>query len=177
MTPSSSPPSPSTARPVSSCRPSATAPAAMRCPTPPPSSRNRSSFPSRGRGPGARAPGLPLRGRRRDGPLPRSLAARLLDAVGFELPAGRHDVLAARRAHRRGISRLEDDVTELPDRLARRAFVGRARPRIERDEVDLGGDAAAPGDAGAGLGPAVIAALAAAVFEVESACTARAWLG
>ena len=46
----------------------------------------------------------------------------------------------ARRAHRRGVARLLDDPREGVDAVVGRAGVGRARPGIERDQVDLGRD-------------------------------------
>ena len=64
------------------------------------------------------------------------------DARRFELAAGGEDVAAARGAHRRRIAGGEDDVGERRDRRVRRAFVGRAGPRVERDQIDLGGNAA-----------------------------------
>src|ERR1039457_3995544 len=48
---------------------------------------------------------------------------------------------SARRAHRRGIAGVEHDLRELFDLLPVRAFVFRARPGIERNEIDLGRNA------------------------------------
>ena len=56
----------------------------------------------------------------------------------LQLAAGGVDVAAARRAHRRRNARFEDDVAERPDPLVGRTFVGRAGPRVERDQIDLG---------------------------------------
>src|SRR5439155_419425 len=71
-------------------------------------------------------------------------------------------------------SGLEDDVAELLDRLAGRAFVGRARPWIEGNEIDLGGDAAQQGDQCARLGGRIVDALEHDVFEGDAAGVARA---
>jgi signal transduction histidine kinase len=59
----------------------------------------------------------------------------------LELAAGGEDVAAARRADRRGIAGIVDEVGELLDRLPVRALVVRARPGVERDQVDLGRNA------------------------------------
>src|SRR4029078_10046031 len=47
------------------------------------------------------------------------------------------DVAPARRTHGRRDARLEHDVAERPDAFVRRAFVSRAGPWVERDELDL----------------------------------------
>ena len=63
-------------------------------------------------------------------------------AFALQLAAGGEDVAAARGADRRGIAGAVDDVGEALDRLPVGALVVGARPGIERDQVDLGRDAA-----------------------------------
>src|SRR3569832_1031028 len=72
------------------------------------------------------------------------LAVLLLEPLGFalELAASSKDIAAARRAYRRRVAGLVDDVGELLDPRRARAIVVGARPRIERDQVDLGWNAA-----------------------------------
>src|SRR6476660_9716872 len=67
-----------------------------------------------------------------------ALGAALLLGGGLELAAGGHDVAAARPAHRRADPAFEDDLREAPHALGRRTFIARARPGIERDQIDLG---------------------------------------
>src|SRR6266481_10024490 len=69
------------------------------------------------------------------------LARRQFLGLRLQLPAGGEDVAAARRAHRRGVAGVEDVFGEFFDLVPVRTFVGRARPRIERDQVDLGRNA------------------------------------
>src|SRR6201991_2577119 len=70
-----------------------------------------------------------------------AFAHRQFLGLGFQLPAGGEDVAAARGAHRRGIARIENIFGELFDLVPLRAFVNRAGPGIERDEIDLGRNA------------------------------------
>src|SRR5690606_29042750 len=62
-------------------------------------------------------------------------------ALGLQLAAGGQDVAAARRADGRSVTRLVQDGGEGLDRLPVRALIIRARPWIERDQIDLGRDA------------------------------------
>src|SRR4051812_34099685 len=55
----------------------------------------------------------------------------------LQLTAGRVNVAPARSPHRSRDSCLEDDVAERPDPSVVRALVGGARPRVERDQIDL----------------------------------------
>src|SRR5215210_6459764 len=57
---------------------------------------------------------------------------------GLQLPAGGVDIAAARSPHRGRDPGFENDVRERADAVGLRAFVGRARPRVERDQIDLG---------------------------------------
>src|SRR6476661_4632568 len=59
----------------------------------------------------------------------------------LELATGGQNVAAARRANRRSITGIEHDLRELLNLFPLRALVSRARPRVERDQIDLGGDA------------------------------------
>src|SRR6266446_6229100 len=68
------------------------------------------------------------------------LAHRQLFGFGFELAAGGKDVAATWRAHRRGVTGVENVFRKLFDLIPVRTFVSRARPRIERNEIDLGRD-------------------------------------
>src|SRR5690606_40764991 len=91
----------------------------------------------------------PVRGRRSSFPVPcyhhglKRQPVNLAQALrfGFELPTGGQYVAAARRTNRRGVTRIVDEIGEALDRLPIRALVVRAGPGIERDEIDLGGDA------------------------------------
>src|SRR5262245_19972374 len=67
-----------------------------------------------------------------------AFARRELFGRALELAAGRQDVAAARRAHRRSVTGIENDLRESLDLIPLRAFVPGARPRIEGDQVDLG---------------------------------------
>src|SRR4051812_33394967 len=69
--------------------------------------------------------------------LGRLAAPALFLRRGLELATSRVDVAPARRAHRRGNAAFEDDVAEGPDPRRVGAFVGRAGPRVERDQIDL----------------------------------------
>src|SRR5260370_31905475 len=60
-------------------------------------------------------------------------------ALALELAAGGENVAAAGRAHRACVTRVEHDFRETLNRLPIGAFEGAARPRVEGDEVDLGG--------------------------------------
>src|SRR6185312_5336679 len=63
-----------------------------------------------------------------------ALAHRQFLRLGFQLPAGRKNVAAARRAHRRGIAGVEHVFGEFLDLLPVRAFILAAGPRVERNE-------------------------------------------
>src|SRR3954447_19455330 len=65
----------------------------------------------------------------------RALALALCRSL--QLTAGRVNVAAARSPNRGRDSRVEDDVAERPDPRLVRAFVGRAGPWVERDQIDL----------------------------------------
>src|SRR5882672_12628182 len=75
--------------------------------------------------------------RHRHGAQRLAFARRQFFGLRLQLPAGGEDVAAARRAHRRGIAGVEDVLGEFLDLVPVRTFVGRARPGIERNEVDL----------------------------------------
>src|SRR5215218_9853354 len=81
---------------------------------------------------------LPLLGGR--GQLSPGAGADLL-ALALQLAAGGEDVAPARRADRRGVAGAVEDGREGLDSPPVGALVGAARPRIERDQVDLGRDA------------------------------------
>src|SRR5579863_1663936 len=66
------------------------------------------------------------------------LARRQFFGLRLQLAAGGKDVAATRRAHRRRIAGVENIFGEFLDSLPVGAFISRARPRIERNEVDLG---------------------------------------
>src|SRR6201987_3630547 len=70
-----------------------------------------------------------------------ALARREFFGLRLQLPAGGEDIAAARRAHRRGIAGIEDIFGEPFNLVPVRTFIGRARPGVERNEVDLGGNA------------------------------------
>src|SRR5215211_482240 len=67
-----------------------------------------------------------------------AFASRQFFGLRFQLAAGGQDVAAARRAHRRGVAGVEDVFGEFFDLVPVRTLVTRARPRIERNQVDLG---------------------------------------
>src|SRR5207248_8530074 len=90
-----------------------------------------------------------------------------------ELATGGRDVAAARRAHRRRIAGGEDDVGERRDRRRGRTFKGRARPWIERDQVDLGGDALEEAYQFARLGRTVVDPVQHYVFEGDAPSVTR----
>src|SRR5882757_3982811 len=75
--------------------------------------------------------------RHRHGAQREALAGGQLLGRTLELAAGGKDVASARGAHRRGVAGIDDDLGELLDLLPVRAFVFAARPRIERNQVDL----------------------------------------
>src|SRR6266540_3522516 len=66
-----------------------------------------------------------------------ALARGELFACALELAAGGENIAPARRAHRRSIAGVENNLGEFLDPLPIRAFVSGAGQRIERDEVDL----------------------------------------
>src|SRR5262249_59282402 len=70
-----------------------------------------------------------------------ALARGELFGRALELAASGQDVAPARRAHRRGVAGIEDDLGKFLDSLPIRALVSGAGPWIERDEVDLRRDA------------------------------------
>ena len=66
----------------------------------------------------------------------------LPQAFGFELAAGGENIAAARGSDRRRIAGPVHDIGKRGDILVGRTFIRRTRPGIERNEVDLGGNAA-----------------------------------
>src|SRR5689334_18182038 len=66
-----------------------------------------------------------------------SARAALAFGRGLQLAARSVDVTAPRSPYGRGNAGFKDDVAERADSLVIRAFVGRSRPRVERDEVHL----------------------------------------
>src|SRR5690242_2382582 len=74
----------------------------------------------------------------------------------LELAAGGEGVAAARRAHRACIAGAVEDGGEALDGVAVGTFIGGARPGIERDEIDLGGNSLEQLDQTAGVLPAII---------------------
>src|SRR3954454_20220526 len=60
-----------------------------------------------------------------------------LFGLAFELAASGEYVTSARRPYRARVAGVEHDVGEALDHRPLRAFVRAARPRIERDQVDL----------------------------------------
>ena len=106
-----------------------------------------------------------------------ALARGELQALGLELPAGRHDVAPARRAHGARIARAVHDLGEALDLLPVRAFVRRAGPGIERDQVDLGGDAGEQTHERLGVLEAVVDALQHHVLEGDAARVGEAGIG
>src|SRR5215472_19172114 len=79
--------------------------------------------------------------RHRHGAQRHALARREFLGCALELAAGGEDVAPARRAHRRRIAGVEDVLGKFLDLLPVGAFIAAARPRIERDQVDLGRNA------------------------------------
>src|SRR5438034_11604440 len=61
-------------------------------------------------------------------------AGALPDASALQLAAGRHDVTAARRAHRARIAGAVHHLGEFLDLLPVRALIGGVGPAIERDQ-------------------------------------------
>src|SRR6478672_9760878 len=82
-------------------------------------------------------PRLPISVGHRHGTQRQALAHGELLARTLELAASSEDIAPARRAHRRGIPGVENDLRESFDLLPVRAFVFGAGPWIERNEVDL----------------------------------------
>src|SRR5882757_4553993 len=66
------------------------------------------------------------------------LAHRQFLGLGFELATGGKDVAAARRAHRRRVTGVENIFRKLFDLVPVRTLVAGAGPRIEWNEIDLG---------------------------------------
>src|SRR5690606_4801446 len=67
------------------------------------------------------------------------LAAGADGDLALELAAGGVDVVAAGAAHGRDHAGAVEQLLERPDRRLVRPLVARARERVERDQVDLGG--------------------------------------
>src|SRR5436305_14720943 len=80
-------------------------------------------------------------------------------ALAFQLATGGEDVAAARGPDRRSVAGPVDDLGEALDRLPVGALIGGARPRVEGDEVDLGGNAGEQADEIAGVRGGVVDAL------------------
>src|SRR6516164_4889261 len=76
--------------------------------------------------------------------------------LALQLTASGKDVASARRANGRGIAGVEHDLGEGLDAVPIRAFIARARPRIEGDEIDLGRNAAQQANQFARVSVAVI---------------------
>src|SRR5665213_3346096 len=91
-----------------------------------------------------------------------------LHAFAFELAAGGHDVATARRAHRRGIARAVHDLGEFLDLVPVGAFIGRAGPGIERDEIDLRRNAANELHQFFRIGQGIVHALQHHIFERDA---------
>src|SRR5262249_28909812 len=86
----------------------------------------------------------------------------------LELAASGEDVAPARRAHRRGVAGIEDDLGKFLDSVPIRALVSGARPWIEWNEVDLRRDAREQLDQRLGVGKRIIDALEHDVFERDA---------
>src|SRR5262245_32870711 len=95
----------------------------------------------------------------------------------FELAAGGEDVAAAGGAHRARIAGAVQHRGEALDGLAIGALIGGTRPGIERDEVDLGGDAPEQLDQALGVVEAVIDALEHHIFEGDAPGVGQARIG
>src|SRR6185312_14322447 len=79
--------------------------------------------------------------RHRHGAQRLALAPGQFFGLRLQLAAGGEDVAATRRADRRGVAGVEDIFGEFFDLLPLRALVFRARPRVERNQIDLGRNA------------------------------------
>ena len=95
----------------------------------------------------------------------------------FQLPTGGHDIFAARGSDGAGIARLVDDIGKTLDLVPIRPLIGGARPFVERDQVDLGGDARNQLDQTAGIIVAVIDALEHHIFKGNPLGIAGLWIG
>ena len=73
-----------------------------------------------------------------------------------------------------GVTGFVDDIAEFFDRAPFRTFERRARPRIERDQIDFGGDAAQQAYQLLGVCRAVIDAFQHNIFEGDTARIANA---
>src|SRR5262249_8269828 len=89
-------------------------------------------------------------------------------AGALELAAGGEDVAAARRAHRGRQAPGGDDLGEAVDAVIGRALVGRAGPRVERDQVHLGVDRLEQAHQLACVGVAVVDTLEHHVLEGDA---------
>src|SRR4051794_37696886 len=69
-----------------------------------------------------------------------AFARRQFFGLRFQLAASGENVAAARRAHRRGVAGVEDVLGEFFDLVPIRTLVTRARPRVERNQVDFRGN-------------------------------------
>src|SRR5262249_304327 len=87
------------------------------------------------------------------------------DAGGFELAARCQYVAPARLAHRRGVAGGIHDIAKTGDRRLARTFEWRAGPGVERNEIDLGGDAGEKSHQGTGIGRRIVDALQHDIFE------------
>src|SRR5262249_27071902 len=81
---------------------------------------------------------------------------RQIEAGGAQLSACCHNVAAARRAYRAGVAGAIDDLGEALDLFPIGALMRGAGPGIERDQVDLGGNAGHQLHQRLGVGQAVV---------------------
>src|SRR5262245_54233013 len=110
----------------------------------------------------------------RHGAQGQALARGELFTGAFELPASGEDIAPARRAHRRGITGVENDLGEPFDLLPVGAFVFGAGPWIEWNEIDLRRNSREQLDQRLGLGERVVDALEHHVFEGNAARVGQA---
>src|SRR6478672_1229861 len=114
-------------------------------------------------------PRLPISVGHRHGTQRQALARGEFLARALELPASGEDIAPARRAHRRGITGIENDLGESFDLLPVGAFVFGVGPWIERNEVDLRRNSREQLDQRLGLGERVVDVLEHHVFEGNAA--------
>src|SRR5689334_4697380 len=103
-----------------------------------------------------------------------ALAGGELFRLRLQLAAGGEDVAAARGAHRGGVAGVEDIFGEFLDLLPVGALVTRARPGIERDQVDLRRNALEQLHEQLGVVKRIVDALQHHVFESDAPCVGSA---
>src|ERR1700722_18747048 len=103
-------------------------------------------------------------------------ARRQFLGLRFQLAASGQDVAATRRAHRRGIAGVENIFRELFDLIPVRTLVARARPRVERNEIDLGRNALQQLDQQLGVVERIVDALEHHIFERDAPRIGGAWI-